>query len=73
MHLSAVKIEGPRHRQIATEGALLGELATRGLHERLAVVSDDAGQFMCHGTGCAGSMRRNAGYFWRRTTSSIRR
>ena len=26
-------------------GALLGELAERGLHERLAVVSDDAGQF----------------------------
>lgn len=45
VHLSALKIEGPRHRQIATEGALLGELAARGLHERLAVVSDDAGQF----------------------------
>ena len=45
VHLSAAKIEGPRHRQIATEGALLGELAERGLHERLAVVSDDAGQF----------------------------
>jgi hypothetical protein len=45
VHLSAVKIEGPRHRQIATEGALLGELAERGLHERLAIVSDDAGQF----------------------------
>jgi hypothetical protein len=43
--MSAVKIEGPRYRQIATEGALLGELAERGLHERLAIVSDDAGQF----------------------------
>lgn len=45
VHMSAVKIEGPRYRQIATEGALLGELAERGLHERLAIVSDDAGQF----------------------------
>jgi hypothetical protein len=45
VHLSAVRIEGQRHRQIATEGALLGELAERGLHERLAIVSDDAGQF----------------------------
>jgi hypothetical protein len=45
VHLSILKIEGPRHRQIATEGALLGELAARGLHDRLAVVSDDAGQF----------------------------
>jgi hypothetical protein len=45
VHLSAVQIEGQRHRQIATEGALLGELAARGLHERLAIVSDDAGQF----------------------------
>jgi len=44
VHLSAVQIEGPRHRRIATEGALLGELAARGLHERLAIVSDDAGQ-----------------------------
>src|SRR5271167_1800382 len=45
VHLSAVQIEVERHRQIATEGALLGELAERGLHERLAIVSDDAGQF----------------------------
>jgi len=45
VHLSAVQIEVERHRQIATEGALLGELAARGLHERLAIVSDDAGQF----------------------------
>jgi Transposase IS66 family len=44
-HLSAVHIQMERHRQIATEGALLGELAERGLHERLAIVSDDAGQF----------------------------
>jgi hypothetical protein len=45
VHLNAVQIEGQRHRQIATEGALLGELAERGLHERLAIISDDAGQF----------------------------
>jgi hypothetical protein len=44
-HLSAVQIQMQRHRQIATEGALLGELAERGLLERLAIVSDDAGQF----------------------------
>lgn len=44
-HLSAVQIHNERHRQIATEGALLGELTERGLAERLAIVSDDAGQF----------------------------
>lgn len=44
-HLSAMQIELQRHRQIATEGALLGELAERGLQQRLAIVSDDAGQF----------------------------
>ena len=45
VHLYVLKIKGPRHRQIATEGALLGALAVRGLHERLAVVSDDASKF----------------------------
>jgi hypothetical protein len=44
-HLSAVQFDSERHERIATEGALLGELAERGLHERLAIVSDDAGQF----------------------------
>jgi hypothetical protein len=44
-HLSALAIELDRHRQIATEGALIGLLAARGLDERLAIVSDDAGQF----------------------------
>lgn len=43
--LKRLKIDLERHRRIATEGALLGELAERGLHERLAIVSDDAGQF----------------------------
>ena len=37
-------IQGERHRRIATEGALLGELQKRGL-SKLAIVSDDAGQF----------------------------
>jgi hypothetical protein len=44
-HLSCVQIDLERHRRIATEGALLGELAERGLQQRLAIVSDDAGQF----------------------------
>src|SRR5882762_2929032 len=43
--MSRLGLHTPRHRRIATEGALLGELAARGLHERLAIVSDDAGQF----------------------------
>lgn len=50
-HLSRSGLHTPRHRRIATEGALLGELAQRGLSERLAIISDDAGQFkvLCHG------------------------
>jgi transposase IS66 family protein len=50
-HLSRLGLHTPRHRRIATEGALLGELAQRGLSERLAIISDDAGQFkvLCHG------------------------
>jgi hypothetical protein len=43
-HLDRLKIDVERHRRIATEGALLGVLAERGLSE-LAIVSDDAGQF----------------------------
>ena len=43
-HLDALQIQGERHRRIATEGALLGSLAHRGLSD-LAIVSDDAGQF----------------------------
>jgi Transposase IS66 family len=34
-----------RHVRIATEGALLGSVLERGLHPKLAIVSDDAGQF----------------------------
>jgi Transposase IS66 family len=50
-HLSRLGLHTPRHRRIATEGALLGVLAQRGLSERLAIISDDAGQFkvLCHG------------------------
>lgn len=44
-HLSRLGIHTERHRRIATEGALLGVLAERGLQDRLAIVSDDAGQF----------------------------
>jgi hypothetical protein len=44
-HLSRLGLHTERHRRIATEGALLGVLAERGLQERLAIVSDDAGQF----------------------------
>ena len=44
-HLSRLGLHTERHRRIATEGALLGELAQRGLQDRLAIVSDDAGQF----------------------------
>ena len=41
---------GKRHRQIATEGALLGAALSHGINPRLCIVSDDAGQFnvLCH-------------------------
>lgn len=39
-----------RHRQIATEGALIGSIVDRGISDNLVIVSDDAGQFnvLCH-------------------------
>jgi Transposase IS66 family len=43
-HLDTLGIREERHRRIATEGALLGELDQRGLSQ-LAIISDDAGQF----------------------------
>src|ERR1035441_4336051 len=43
--LGPFRSKGHRIGRNAREGALLGELAARGLHERLAIVSDDAGQF----------------------------
>jgi hypothetical protein len=44
-HLKDLQIRLDWQQRIATEGALLGVLAERGLAERLAIVSDDAGQF----------------------------
>ena len=50
-HMKDLRIQLDWQRRIATEGALLGVLAERGLAERLAIVSDDAGQFnvLLHG------------------------
>ncbi len=49
-HLDRLGVHLQRHRRIATEGALLGTLAARGL-TNLVVVSDDPGQFnvLLHG------------------------
>lgn len=49
--LETLSIKKPRHRQIATEGALLGSVLHHGLCEGLVIVSDDAGQFniLLHG------------------------
>jgi len=44
-HLDALEITTPRHRQFATEGALLGSVLFHGVPKSLAIVSDDAGQF----------------------------
>ena len=44
-HLTQVGITQPRHRRIATEGALLGSALHHGVPPDLAIVSDDAGQF----------------------------
>jgi len=35
----------PRHRKIATEGALMGGLLTQGIPADFSIISDDAGQF----------------------------
>lgn len=43
--LAKWKITMVRHVRIATEGALLGAVLAHGIHPRLAIVSDDAGQF----------------------------
>jgi hypothetical protein len=43
--LSEKGIIGGRHIQIATEGALIGSVIEHGVSSKLAVVSDDAGQF----------------------------
>jgi Transposase IS66 family len=44
-------LQGARHVQIATEGALIGSIIEHGISRNLVVVSDDAGQFdvLLHG------------------------
>lgn len=44
-HLDRLGITGVRHRRIATEAMLLGGLVAKGIHPRLGIVSDGAGQF----------------------------
>lgn len=44
-HLDSLNMMEQRHRQIATEAALLGSLEHHGVAQELAIVSDDAGQF----------------------------
>jgi hypothetical protein len=44
-HLDGLEITTPRHRQVATEGALLGSALFHGVPKSLVIVSDDAGQF----------------------------
>ena len=48
--MKALGIRTDRHVRIATEGALLGSVLKHGLNPKLAIVSDDAGQFnvLCH-------------------------
>ncbi len=43
--LDSLLIIRPRHRRLATEGALLGSVLHHGLCNDLTIVSDDAGQF----------------------------
>ena len=44
-HLDTLGITKVRHRRIATEGALLGNVMHEGMCRNLVIVSDDAGQF----------------------------
>lgn len=44
-YLDALEIKGSRHRQIATEGALIGGLLSQECYTHLTIMSDDAGQF----------------------------
>jgi hypothetical protein len=50
-HLDILRVRQPRHRQIATEGALLASAIRHGVPDDLAIISDDAGQFdvLLHG------------------------
>jgi len=44
-HLDKLGFKRPRHRRIATEGALIGSLLEHGFRQDIVIVSDDAGQF----------------------------
>ena len=44
-HLDGLGVKMPRHRQIATEGALVGSVLSHGFHVDMKIISDDAGQF----------------------------
>ena len=44
-HLTYLNISDKRHIRIATEGALIGALLHKGNVEKLAIISDGAGQF----------------------------
>lgn len=44
-HLDTLQITTARHRRVATEGALLGNVQDSGRCQDLVIVSDDAGQF----------------------------
>jgi hypothetical protein len=50
-YLKEKGVQGARHIQIATEGALIGTIIEHGISRNLVVVSDDAGQFdiLLHG------------------------
>ena len=43
--LQQTGIKGPRHKRIATEGALMGGLLASGFSKNMSILSDDAGQF----------------------------
>jgi Transposase IS66 family len=45
-HLDCLKITKKKHRRIATEGALVGSILQHGFSKDLAIISDDAGQFL---------------------------
>jgi len=44
-HLNDLQISAPRHRKIATEGALIGAVLSGGFFVNTTIMSDDAGQF----------------------------
>lgn len=43
--LSALEIKSPLHIRLATEGALVGSIIEHGFSRKIAIISDDAGQF----------------------------